>query len=172
MKRFVDHRAKSGTHVINLEHTYERIRLAARVIVAVDDASDVIVKPHAPALLTPPGGLRPPLRPARSNKIRAAHRRHCVLLAALDPGNPHQLQHQEVPGAPAADCDRPPHGPPGGDRGLLREHSHHRPVRLRLAAGIRGHRDPLQQPQHRVHFADLLAARPRGPVPPWQHFER
>lgn len=43
MKRYVDHKNNEGVHIINIEQTWQKIKLAARVIVTVEKASDVIV---------------------------------------------------------------------------------------------------------------------------------
>jgi small subunit ribosomal protein SAe len=43
MKRYVDHKNAEGVHIINLEQTWQKIKLAARVIAAVDKPEDVIV---------------------------------------------------------------------------------------------------------------------------------
>jgi len=43
MKRYVDHKNNDGVHILNVEQTYQKIKLAARVIVAVEKAEDVIV---------------------------------------------------------------------------------------------------------------------------------
>jgi len=43
MKRYVDHKNDAGVHIINIEHTWQKIKLAARVIVAVERPEDVIV---------------------------------------------------------------------------------------------------------------------------------
>jgi len=43
MNRYVDHKNNEGVHIINIEHTWQKIKLAARVIVAVEKAEDVIV---------------------------------------------------------------------------------------------------------------------------------
>lgn len=43
MKRYVYTRAKDGVHIINLAKTYEKLQLAARVIVAVSNPADVVV---------------------------------------------------------------------------------------------------------------------------------
>jgi len=43
MKRYVDHKNSEGVHIINLEQTWQKIKLAARVIVAVDRPEEVIV---------------------------------------------------------------------------------------------------------------------------------
>jgi len=43
MKRYVDHKNSEGVHIINLEQTWQKIKLAARVIVAVDRSDEVIV---------------------------------------------------------------------------------------------------------------------------------
>jgi len=43
MKRYVDHKNSEGVHIINLEQTWQKIKLAARVIVAVDRPDEVIV---------------------------------------------------------------------------------------------------------------------------------
>jgi small subunit ribosomal protein SAe len=43
MNRYVDHKNAEGVHIINLEQTWQKIKLAARVIVAVDRPEEVIV---------------------------------------------------------------------------------------------------------------------------------
>jgi small subunit ribosomal protein SAe len=43
MKRYVDHKNSEGVHIINIEQTWQKIRLAARVIVTVENPQDVIV---------------------------------------------------------------------------------------------------------------------------------
>lgn len=43
MKRYVFTRAKDGVHIINLAKTYEKLQLAARIIVAVSNPADVVV---------------------------------------------------------------------------------------------------------------------------------
>jgi len=43
MSRYVDHKNTEGVHIINLEQTWQKIKLAARVIAAVDKPEDVIV---------------------------------------------------------------------------------------------------------------------------------
>jgi small subunit ribosomal protein SAe len=43
MKRYVSHKTKDGVHIFNLEDTWQKIKLAARVIAAIDIPSDVIV---------------------------------------------------------------------------------------------------------------------------------
>jgi len=43
MKRYVDHKNNEGVHIINIEQTWQKIKLAARVIVAVEKPEDVIV---------------------------------------------------------------------------------------------------------------------------------
>jgi len=43
MKRYVDHKNSEGVHIINLEQTWQKIKLAARVIAAVDRPEEVIV---------------------------------------------------------------------------------------------------------------------------------
>ncbi len=44
MKRYVDHKSNDGVHVINIEQTWQKIKLAARVIVSVERPEDVIVR--------------------------------------------------------------------------------------------------------------------------------
>ena len=48
MKPYVSHKSKSGEHIINLEETYQKIKLAARVIVAVENPQEVIVVSERP----------------------------------------------------------------------------------------------------------------------------
>jgi len=43
MRRYVDHKNNEGVHIINIEQTWQKIKLAARVIVAVEKAEDIIV---------------------------------------------------------------------------------------------------------------------------------
>jgi len=43
MKRYVDHKNNEGVHIINIESTWQKIKLAARVIVTVEKPEDVIV---------------------------------------------------------------------------------------------------------------------------------
>jgi len=43
MKRYVDHKTNDGIHIINVEETYQKIKLAARVIVTVENPGDIIV---------------------------------------------------------------------------------------------------------------------------------
>jgi len=43
MKRYVDHKTNDGIHIINVEETYQKIKLAARVIVTVDNPGDINV---------------------------------------------------------------------------------------------------------------------------------
>lgn len=43
MKRYVDHKNSEGVHIINLEQTWQKIKLAARVIAAVERPEEVIV---------------------------------------------------------------------------------------------------------------------------------
>jgi len=43
MTRYVDHKNAEGVHIINLEKTWQKIKLAARVIAAVDRPEEVIV---------------------------------------------------------------------------------------------------------------------------------
>jgi len=52
MKPYVFSRRKDGTHVINLSMTYEKIKLAARMIYAVEEPKDVL------AVSTKPFGTR------------------------------------------------------------------------------------------------------------------
>lgn len=43
MKRYVSHKSAAGVQIINLEDTWQKIKLAARIIVAVENPEDVIV---------------------------------------------------------------------------------------------------------------------------------
>jgi small subunit ribosomal protein SAe len=43
MKRYVDHKNNDGVHILNVEQTWQKIKLAARVIVSVERPEDVIV---------------------------------------------------------------------------------------------------------------------------------
>jgi small subunit ribosomal protein SAe len=48
MKRYVSHRGEEGAWILNLEETWQKIKLAARAIAAVENDSDVIVTPFPP----------------------------------------------------------------------------------------------------------------------------
>ncbi|CAG9467411.1 unnamed protein product [Pedinophyceae sp. YPF-701] len=48
MERYVFRRRQDGIYVINLEKTYEKLAMAARVIVAVENPQDVIVQSARP----------------------------------------------------------------------------------------------------------------------------
>ena len=43
MRPYVSRKSKSGVHIINVEKTLEKIKLAARAIVTVENREDVIV---------------------------------------------------------------------------------------------------------------------------------
>lgn len=43
MKRFVSGKNAAGAHILNIEDTYQKIKLAARIIAAVENPDDVIV---------------------------------------------------------------------------------------------------------------------------------
>lgn len=43
MRRYVDHKTNDGIHIINVEEIYQKIKLAARVIVTVENPADIIV---------------------------------------------------------------------------------------------------------------------------------
>jgi len=43
MKRYVSHKSGTGVHILNLEDTWQKIKLAARIIAAVENPEDVIV---------------------------------------------------------------------------------------------------------------------------------
>lgn len=43
MKKYVDHKTNDGVHIINVEEIWQKIKLAARVIVTVENPEDVIV---------------------------------------------------------------------------------------------------------------------------------
>jgi len=43
MKRYADHKNNEGVHILNLEHTWQKIKLAARIIVSVEKEDEVIV---------------------------------------------------------------------------------------------------------------------------------
>jgi len=42
MKRYIDHKNNEGVHIINVEHTYQKIKLAARAIVTAGKPEEVI----------------------------------------------------------------------------------------------------------------------------------
>lgn len=46
MERFLSHKTATGVHIINVEQTYNKIKLAARAIAAVENPEDVIVHSH------------------------------------------------------------------------------------------------------------------------------
>lgn len=43
MKRYVDHKTKEGIHIIKVDETYQKIKIAARIIVTIENEADVIV---------------------------------------------------------------------------------------------------------------------------------
>ena len=43
MNRYVSHRSAKGLYIINLEETWQKIKLAARVIAAIPNPADVMV---------------------------------------------------------------------------------------------------------------------------------
>mmetsp|Transcript_37219 Transcript_37219/g.51910 ORF Transcript_37219/g.51910 Transcript_37219/m.51910 type:complete len:253 (+) Transcript_37219:86-844(+) len=43
MKRYIDHKNNEGVHIINIDKTYQKIKLAARVIVTAQNAADAII---------------------------------------------------------------------------------------------------------------------------------
>ncbi|EGR27044.1 hypothetical protein IMG5_202820 [Ichthyophthirius multifiliis] len=43
MKRYISHKSANGIHIINIEETWQKIKLAARLIAAVGHQSDVMV---------------------------------------------------------------------------------------------------------------------------------
>ena len=43
MKPYIDHRGKSGVYILNMEETWQKIKLAARAIAAIDNLEDVLV---------------------------------------------------------------------------------------------------------------------------------
>jgi len=43
MAPYTSHKSNNGIHFINVEETYQKIKLAARIIVAVENSEDVIV---------------------------------------------------------------------------------------------------------------------------------
>lgn len=44
MERFLSHKTEKGIHMINVKQTYEKIKLAARAIAAIENPEDVIVR--------------------------------------------------------------------------------------------------------------------------------
>ncbi|CAD8081852.1 unnamed protein product [Paramecium primaurelia] len=48
MKRYVSHRSDNGAYILNLEETWQHIKLAARVIAAVEQPQDVMVVSSRP----------------------------------------------------------------------------------------------------------------------------
>lgn len=48
MRPYVSHRGESGAWVVNLEQTWQKIKLAARAIAAVENPADVIVVSSRP----------------------------------------------------------------------------------------------------------------------------
>ena len=153
----------NGVHLINVEETWQKIQLAARIIVTVDNPQDVIVSPPKPP--DPPVRLRAPLRTESRHQVRAAHGRDFDLDEQMDAGYPDEPDHEKVQGAQTADRHRPETRLPGRHRGVLREHPLHRPLQHRLAPPVRRHRHPHEQQEDRVDRDDLLAARQRGHDP-------
>jgi len=42
MKKYISHKATNGVHIINIEETWQKVKLAARVIAAVENPQDII----------------------------------------------------------------------------------------------------------------------------------
>jgi len=42
MKKYISHKAVNGIHIINLEETWQKVKLAARIIAAVENPQDII----------------------------------------------------------------------------------------------------------------------------------
>jgi hypothetical protein len=67
MERYAYRRRSDGIYVLNLEKTWEKLQLAARVIAAIENPADVVVLSARPygaaprARLRPRAGLGPPL---------------------------------------------------------------------------------------------------------------
>lgn len=43
MREYISHKTNDGIHIINLEETWQKIKLAARIIAAVENPADVYV---------------------------------------------------------------------------------------------------------------------------------
>lgn len=98
MKRYVSHKSSSGVHILNLEDTWQKIKLAARIIAGVDNPEDVIVSllPKMTFKTCLLGGLRKTLWSTRGDEVRQIHWRSCHLLLKMDPRYFDQPEHQEV----------------------------------------------------------------------------
>lgn len=48
MERYVYRRRQDGIYVINLEKTYEKLQMAARVLAAIENPNDVVVQSARP----------------------------------------------------------------------------------------------------------------------------
>lgn len=48
MERYVHKRRSDGIYIINLEKTYEKLQMAARAIVAIENPQDVMVQSARP----------------------------------------------------------------------------------------------------------------------------
>lgn len=94
MKRYVDSKNNVGNYIFDLNETYKKIKLAARIIASVKNLAEVIV------LLTHYVGclLKGPGTESRL-QVWTVHRCYCPQFIQMGPRHPYQPDDQEVPGA-------------------------------------------------------------------------
>ena len=115
-------------HIINLGKTWDKLMLAARMLVAIENPADVVCQSARPTASARCSSSRstpaPRLSPAATPRY----------LHEPDPGR--------LPRAPRAGADRSPHGPPAHLRDGVREPAHDRVLRHRLPPQAGGRRHP------------------------------
>merc|ERR1711915_198099 len=93
MDQYVYKRKSDGVYIINLKKTWEKLLLAARAIVAIENPADVCV------ISSRNTGQRAVLKFASATGATTFHGFHPWYIHQSDPGS--------FQGAPSPDCDRP-----------------------------------------------------------------
>lgn len=167
MTDYIWRRRNDGVHILNIGKTWEKLMLAARVIVAIENPEDVI------AISARPYGMRATLKYGTCLALvehldvtRIANfmfkyltrffYRMCVSpnsqlhwiwihCRSFHPWYIYESNHQAIQGASSLDCDGSSHRQPSGQGGILREYSRHCLLRLGFAVAVRGCRYSIQQ---------------------------
>ena len=161
MDGYVWKRRRDGIYIINLGKTWDKLMLAARILVAIENPSDVVCSPPAPTASARCSSTPSTPAPRRSPAA------HSGYLHQPDPGG--------LPRAPRARAHRPQDRSPAHLRDRVREPPHHRVLRHRLPAQARRRRHPRQQQGQALHRLPLLPPRAHGaqmrgtvsPANPW-----
>ena len=88
MKPYIESKTSEGVHLINPQAILEKIKLAARVIVTIENPEEVIVFKSDNE-----GGICETLRSKSSVQIRLIYRLHFLLIISMDPRNIHKSKH-------------------------------------------------------------------------------